>query len=47
MRILIVEDDEALARMLQRVLEGSGHPTVTTADGESGVGLAADRSRPW
>jgi DNA-binding response OmpR family regulator len=42
MRILIVEDDDALARMLQRVLDGSGHPTVTTADGESGVELAAD-----
>jgi DNA-binding response OmpR family regulator len=41
-RILIVEDDEALTRMLQRVLTSAGHTPVTTADGPSGAELATD-----
>ena len=39
-RILIVEDDDALTRMLDRVLTGAGHAPLTTREGERGVELA-------
>jgi DNA-binding response OmpR family regulator len=40
--ILIVEDDQALTRMLRRVLTSAGHDLVTSGDGQSGAELAAD-----
>ncbi|HEX2177093.1 MAG TPA: response regulator transcription factor [Nocardioidaceae bacterium] len=41
-RILIVEDDQALTRMLQRVLAAHGYEAVTVADGRSGATMAND-----
>jgi DNA-binding response OmpR family regulator len=42
MRILIIEDDPAIARVLQRGLRAHGHQTVQAETGEDGVLLAAD-----
>lgn len=44
MRILIIEDDPAIARVLQRGLRAHGHQTVTAETGEDGVSLAADET---
>jgi DNA-binding response OmpR family regulator len=41
-RILIIEDDAAIARVLQRGLRAHGHQTVLAEVGEDGVMLAAD-----
>ncbi|MDQ4008203.1 MAG: response regulator transcription factor [Actinomycetota bacterium] len=41
-RILIVEDDEALTRMLRRVLAAHGHETITAGDGRVGAQLVSD-----
>jgi DNA-binding response OmpR family regulator len=37
MRILIVEDEEHLARLLAEVLEREGHALKTVSDGRSGL----------
>jgi DNA-binding response OmpR family regulator len=42
MRILIIEDDSAIARVLQRGLRAHGHQTVLAETGEDGVLLATD-----
>lgn len=42
MRILIIEDDAAIARVLQRGLRAHGHQTVLAETGEDGVDLASD-----
>jgi DNA-binding response OmpR family regulator len=42
MRILIIEDDPGIARVLQRGLRAHGHQTVQAETGEDGVLLAAD-----
>lgn len=42
MRILIIEDDAAIARVLQRGLRAHGHQTVLAETGEDGVILATD-----
>jgi DNA-binding response OmpR family regulator len=42
MRILIIEDDPAIARVLQRGLRAHGHQTVLAETGEDGVLLATD-----
>jgi len=44
MRILIIEDDEAIARVLQRGLRAHGHQTVVAETGEDGVLLATDET---
>ena len=44
MRILIIEDDEAIARGLQRGLRAHGHQTVLAETGEDGVLLATDET---
>jgi DNA-binding response OmpR family regulator len=44
MRILIIEDDEAITRVLQRGLNAHGHQTVIADTGEDGVLLAADET---
>jgi DNA-binding response OmpR family regulator len=44
MRILIIEDDEAIAKVLERGLRAHGHQTVATATGEDGILLAADET---
>jgi DNA-binding response OmpR family regulator len=44
MLILIVEDDPAIVRFLERGLAAHGHSTVTAGDGEEGVRLAAEES---
>ena len=44
MRILIIEDDEAIARVLQRGLRAHGHQTVLAETGEDGVLLATDET---
>jgi two-component system OmpR family response regulator len=40
MRLLIVEDDERLARLMARVLEEEGHAVDVAHDGDSGLELA-------
>ncbi len=40
MKILIVEDDEAIVRSLRRILGAYGHELVGTDDGEEGAALA-------
>jgi DNA-binding response OmpR family regulator len=42
MRILIIEDDEAITRVLQLGLRAHGHQTVVADTGEDGVLLAED-----
>lgn len=42
MRILIIEDDESIARVMQRGLRAHGHQTVLAETGEDGVLLAED-----
>ena len=44
MLVLIVEDDPAIVRFLERGLAAHGHTTMTAADGEEGVRLAAEES---
>ena len=44
MLILIVEDDRAIVRFLERGLAAHGHTTMTAGDGEEGVRLAAEES---
>ena len=41
-RILIVEDDEAIVRFLARGLASQGHQVLAADDGEEGVRLACD-----
>jgi DNA-binding response OmpR family regulator len=41
-RILLVEDDQGLARMLERGLSSHGHQVLTAEDGEAGALLASD-----
>lgn len=42
MRILVIEDDPGIARVLQRGLRAHGHQTVLAETGEDGVLLATD-----
>ena len=42
MLVLIVEDDPAIVRFLERGLAAHGHTTMTAMDGEEGVTLAAN-----
>jgi two-component system, OmpR family, response regulator len=44
MRVLIVEDDPAIARFLERGLAALGHQAVTADNGQDGVLMAADES---
>jgi DNA-binding response OmpR family regulator len=44
MRVLIVEDDPAIARFLERGLAAHGHQAVTADNGHDGVRMAADES---
>jgi DNA-binding response OmpR family regulator len=44
MRILIIEDEKAIVRFLERGLNAHGHSIVSTGDGEEGVLLAAEDS---
>lgn len=44
MRILIIEDDAAIARVLERGLRAHGHQTVLAETGEDGVLLMADET---
>jgi DNA-binding response OmpR family regulator len=44
MRVLIVEDDPAIVRFLERGLAAHGHQAVTADNGRDGVILAADES---
>lgn len=44
MRILIIEDDDAIARVLERGLRAHGHQTIWAETGEDGVLLAADET---
>jgi DNA-binding response OmpR family regulator len=41
-RVLIIEDEEKMARMLARVLRGEGHVAETTGDGRTGLRRALD-----
>lgn len=38
-RILLMDDDEQLRRLLQRVLEGAGHVVFAAGDGNAGLAL--------
>ena len=44
MRILMIEDDESIARVMQRGLRAHGHQTVLAETGEDGVLLATDET---
>jgi two-component system, OmpR family, response regulator len=44
MRILIVEDDPAIARFLERGLAAHGHRSVNVDNGQDGVMMATDES---
>ncbi|HEX2221604.1 MAG TPA: response regulator transcription factor [Candidatus Limnocylindria bacterium] len=44
MKILVVEDDPAIQRLLSRGLEGAGHEVVIAGDGEDALTLAADEA---
>lgn len=44
MRILIVEDDQGIVRMLERGLSAHGYQCVSAPDGERGAALAVDDS---
>jgi two-component system OmpR family response regulator len=41
-RVLIIEDEEKMARMLARVLRGEGHVAETAGDGRTGLRRALD-----
>src|SRR5687768_16299061 len=41
MRILLIEDDESIVRMLERGLRAHGHELISAQSGEDGVALAA------
>lgn len=43
-RILIIEDEEKMARMLARVLRDEGHAAETAGDGRTGLSRALDDS---
>ena len=43
-RILVIEDEEKMARMLSRVLRGEGHVAETAGDGRTGLSRALDDS---
>ena len=43
-RVLIIEDEEKMARMLSRVLREEGHVAETAADGRAGLGRALSDS---
>jgi CheY-like chemotaxis protein len=40
-RILVMDDDEPITRMLKKVLEGRGHEVFTAANGREGMKLFA------
>jgi DNA-binding response OmpR family regulator len=44
MRVLIVEDDPAIVRFLERGLAAHGHQAVTADNGQDGVQMAADET---
>jgi DNA-binding response OmpR family regulator len=44
MRVLIVEDDPAITRFLERGLAAHGHQSITADNGHDGVIMAADES---
>ena len=44
MRILAVEDEPAILRMLERGLIGAGHQVITASNGEDGAILATEES---
>ena len=44
MLILLVEDDPAIVRFLERGLAAHGHTTLTAGDGEEGVRLATEEA---
>jgi DNA-binding response OmpR family regulator len=44
MRVLIVEDDPAIVRFLERGLAAHGYQAVTADNGQEGVILAAEES---
>jgi DNA-binding response OmpR family regulator len=44
MRVLIVEDDPAIVRFLERGLAAHGHQAVTADNGRDGVQIAADET---
>ena len=44
MRILAIEDEPAILRMLERGLAAAGHHVMTASSGEDGAILAADES---
>ena len=44
MKILVIEDDEGIARLMRRGLERAGYTVDTAADGAQGLELALDRT---
>jgi DNA-binding response OmpR family regulator len=44
MRILMIEDDIAIVRVLQRGLQAHGHQTLVAGTGEEGIQLLADET---
>jgi DNA-binding response OmpR family regulator len=44
MRILLIEDDPAIVRFVERGLEAHGHQVISAGDGEEGVFLGLDET---
>jgi DNA-binding response OmpR family regulator len=44
MHILVVEDDQPLARILRKSIESNGHTVDVAADGDEGLRMARSRS---
>ena len=44
-RILIIDDDDAVRKMLRRMLEHVGHCVIEAADGEAGLQMLAQGKR--
>lgn len=42
-RILIIDDEPAIAMLLKRILAGAGHEVLTASDGGAGLALAREQ----
>ena len=43
-KILIIDDEEILRQLMEHVLSGDGHDTITAADGKAGIVLAKNNA---
>ena len=43
-KILVIDDNEALRKMVARMLQGAGHEVVSAGDGKRGIALFEEQS---